>query len=207
MNLTEIDTSTSDYTSLGHSLMAAVHTFPAYGVLHTDIRSHNILISPPHLSGSPHRIVIIDFGHAKIRNQATTDEEWEAKVEDADEVEALRWILHLRHIRDHTPFDLRQPGELQPYEPPNRTHVEYNNFLLCQSSITQRWRLRWYDPGPGGGDGEILGHENPLPKWVLKDEVVEWLDSRQPPPQGLLLPRPGSPESHRPLIDFPLLLL
>lgn len=136
VDLTEIDAPTNDYTSLGHLLMAAVYTFPAYGVLHSDIRSHNILLSPPH------RIVIIDFGHATLRNQTVTEEEWKAKVEDTDEVEALRWILHHRHVRDHSPFDLRWPNELQPYEPPNREHVMAGNSMLCGSAVNQPWRLR-----------------------------------------------------------------
>src|ERR1700733_2916249 len=73
LDLTKFDPPMGDYVSLGHSLMAAVFTFPAYGVLHRDIRSPNILISPPS------RISIIDFGHAKIR---TSDEEWKQEVQE-----------------------------------------------------------------------------------------------------------------------------
>ena len=55
--------------------MAAVYTFPEYEVLHRDIRSHNILISPT-------RISLIDFGEASIRKAEASDEEWKTEVRE-----------------------------------------------------------------------------------------------------------------------------
>lgn len=199
VDLTEIDVSTNDYTSLGHSLMAAASTFPAYGVLHGDVRSHNILIAPPRVPASPHRITIIDFGHATLRSKTMTEEKWQAKVDDADEVQGLRWILHIRHIRDRSPFDLRRRYKIGSYGALTSKQVVVNNSMLNDSSIAPSWRLRWYDPGPAGVDTE-----NVVPHWILKYEVEAWLDSRPPPPQRFLLPRPGSPEFQAPLDGVPL---
>ncbi|KAF8512748.1 hypothetical protein BU17DRAFT_95979 [Hysterangium stoloniferum] len=52
-----VDPSSHNFSSLGHSLMAAVYSFSSHGVIHNDMRSGNILISPM-------RIVLIDFGEA-----------------------------------------------------------------------------------------------------------------------------------------------
>jgi len=99
LDLTKVDPSMGDYVSLGHFLMAAVFTFPAYGVLHHDIRSPNILISPSS------RISMIDFGHAKIRKAGVSDGEWKEEVQEEQEIAALRFLLNKRRVRDRSPFD------------------------------------------------------------------------------------------------------
>ena len=81
----------------GHSLMAAVYSFSLHGVIHNDMRSDNILISP-------NRIVLIDFGQAILRGETEDDEHWAKKVELEEEVEALRRILDHREIRDCTSY-------------------------------------------------------------------------------------------------------
>lgn len=96
VDLTDFDSSTGDYNALGHSLLAAVASFPAYGVLHQDIREGNILISPT-------RIVILDFGNAVLRKPFMSDEQWRQRVEFHSEVEIARMLLRNGRIRDMTP--------------------------------------------------------------------------------------------------------
>ena len=177
VDISEVDPSTGDYTCLGHSLMAAVHTFPTYGVLHRDIRSPNILIS------SPTRIVIIDFGHAAIRREDASDDEWNERIKTQDEVHALRLILHHRQIRAMTPVNSRywSPGYLSP------------NDLRKYS---EEWKRRWYDEMPP--IARATGPPWLEEAWRLKDDIGTWLNSRPPPPQCFLMPRPGTPESHVP---------
>jgi serine/threonine protein kinase len=97
ISIVSVDPSVHDFTSLGHALMAIVHAFSGYGVIHDDIRGDNILISPT-------RAVIIDFGQAILRKANTDDRAWAEQVEEEDEVDALRCVLHHRKIRDCTPF-------------------------------------------------------------------------------------------------------
>jgi len=40
--------------------------------------------------------------------------------------------------------------------------------------------------------------------WLLKEDVAAWLDARPPPPQGFLIPRPGSPTCHASSVGFAL---
>ncbi|KAF8523710.1 hypothetical protein BU17DRAFT_63648 [Hysterangium stoloniferum] len=95
--LSFVDPSSHKFPSLGHSLMAAVYSFSSHGVIHNDMRSDNILISPK-------RIVTIDFGQAILRGDNEDDEQWAERVEMEDEVEGLRRILHQHEIRDCTPY-------------------------------------------------------------------------------------------------------
>lgn len=44
--LPSVDLSSHKFSSLGHSLMAAVYSLSSHGVIHNDKRSDNILISP-----------------------------------------------------------------------------------------------------------------------------------------------------------------
>jgi len=183
VDLPQFDPSAGDYghyASLGHSLVAAVYTFPEYGVLHCDIRSHNILISPT-------RISLIDFGEANVRKAETTDEEWKTEVRE-EEVVGLRILLTHRRIRDRTPVDTRHrcPEEKIPW------HTMVSNTVVRQYS--PEWRKRWYNEVPQPSV-KCRNREVELSLWILKDDVATWLDSRPPPPQCFLTPRPGSPES------------
>lgn len=165
VDLTEFDPSNGDYTSLGHALMAAVSTFPSYGVVHHDIRPHNILISPT-------RIALIDFGEATLRNEGMSDNEWDAVVQCELEVQELRLVLNNGRIRDSTPADSRFTGT--------------DRFLRSASlgfsarvrQYSEKWRRRWYNKvlQPEG----IIGLE-----WSVKDEVATWLDS--PPAAAAVL--------------------
>ncbi|KAF8512743.1 hypothetical protein BU17DRAFT_53861, partial [Hysterangium stoloniferum] len=67
--LPSVDPSSHNFSSLGHSLMAAVYSFSSHGVIHHDVRSGNILISPM-------RIVLIDFGEAILRGDNEDDQQW-----------------------------------------------------------------------------------------------------------------------------------
>jgi serine/threonine protein kinase len=95
MPLPSVDPSSHNFSSLGHSLVAAAYSFSSHGVIHNDMRSDNILISP-------NRIVLIDFGQAILRGDAEDDEHWVEKVGSESEVEGLRQILHHREIRGCT---------------------------------------------------------------------------------------------------------
>lgn len=182
VDLTEFDPLTGNYASLGHALMAAIYTFPSYGVLHRDIRSQNILISPA-------RIVIIDFGQALLRKEGLSDDKWKKRIKYEDEVEALRLILNNRHIRDHSPFDSRQ----------RVPETSCGGFNATVRQFSEEWKRRWYHKVPLAEDGRMKGLE-----WTAKDNVIAWLDSRPPPPQCFLIPRPGSPDSHAPKLEFAL---
>lgn len=175
IDLTMYDQSSmGDYTALGHTLMAAVSTFPAYGVMHRDIRFHNILIA------SPTRIVIIDFGQATIRPADSSDEEWEDDVKFEEELGALQHFLDLRKVRARSPFDSRRA------ERSLQNHVVVNRNL---SMFSDEWVRRWYDEVPPSDSAEDDGlKEHDRERWCLKREVGRWLDSRPPPPDCYLLP-------------------
>jgi hypothetical protein len=75
--------------------MAAVSTSPSYGVVHVhqDMRSHNIPISPT-------RIALLDFGEATLGNEGMRDDEWDAIVQNAVEVQGLRLATAHQSIAD-----------------------------------------------------------------------------------------------------------
>lgn len=200
MDLNELDTSGGDYVALAHTLMTAVHTFPWYGVLHHDIRSGNILISRQP-SGST-RMILIDFGHSVLRPPTVTDKQWARMIDNEGELEELRWILNNQGIRDRTPnhFRWRSSSDASP----SLTTIKVCNMELRQRMYPTRWKLRWFNKGPGDSEAEKPDIVNVLPEWLLKDDIAAWLDSRPPPPHCFLIPRPGSPPSHAPHIDFPL---
>jgi serine/threonine protein kinase len=175
--LPSVDPSSHDFSSLGHSLMAAVYSFSLHGVIHNDMRSDNILISPD-------RIVLIDFGQAILRGDIEDDEHWAEKVELEEEVEALRRILHRREIRDCTPYI---PAKLF------RGFYHFNHTVSIQR---ESWRKRWYDKVVGSVP-EIFDDEDESEQpawWTLKKEVQAWLTSRPHPPESFKVPRPGSPD-------------
>lgn len=155
--------------------MAAVYTFPSYGLMQRDVRSSNILISPS-------RVAIIDFGEAILREEGVSDDEWNAQVRTEDEDEAVRFILNNRHIRDRTPFDNR-----------------YTDFTGTIRQYSEEWKRRWYNK-VSEAEGK---HPDDL-EWFVKDDVAIWLDTRPLPSQCFLVPRPGSPESHAPRLEFSL---
>lgn len=160
--------------------MAAVQTLPSYGVIHADMRSDNILITPT-------RAVLIDFGQAIIRQTDMNDEAWEEQVVDEDEVEALRRILHRRGVRDRS-----------PYIP---TRESYGGFHFNRNVEREResWRRRWYTEvspiayAAAGAHSNEYEPENEPAKWEIKENVRTWLDSRPALPEGFMIPRPGSP--------------
>ncbi|KAF8804123.1 hypothetical protein BYT27DRAFT_6709699 [Phlegmacium glaucopus] len=176
MPLPSVDPSSYNFSSLGHSLMAAAYSFSSRGVIHNDVRSDNILISPK-------RIVLIDFGQAILRGDSEDAEQWAGQVDMEDEVEGLRRILHNRRIRDSS-----------PYIPMKDDGYGFSLFNHNMSLQRESWRNRWYDqvstlPKNSDDDGKS---EQP-PWWTLKKEVQEWLDSRPYPPESFKVPRLGSP--------------
>ena len=173
--LPSVDGSSHDVSSLGHSLMAAVYSFSLHGVIHNDMRSDNILISP-------NRIVVIDFGQAILRGETEDDEHWAKKVELEEEVEALRRILDHREIRDCTPYI------------PAKSFRGFYHFNYAVSIQRESWRKRWYEKV--GSVPEIFDDEDESEQpawWTLKKEVQAWLISRPHPPESFKVPRPGSP--------------
>ena len=157
--------------------MAVVHRFPSYGVIHADMRSDNILMTPT-------RAVVIDFGQAIIRKTDMDDDTWTERVTDEDEVEALRRILHGRGVRDRT-----------PYYPPSGpgSGVRFNRNMEREG---ESWRKRWYNEMPLKAHVSVSGqHErkNEPVKWELKGNVQTWLNSRPAPPEAFTIARPGSP--------------
>lgn len=176
-DLAEYEPSMGNYAALGHSLMAAVSTFPAHGVLHCDIRAQNILIT------SSKRIVLIDFGHATLRKAADSDEDWNGDFEYEEEMSSLQHVLNHRRLRARTPFDLRL------HQVRSCHWANNHNVSLYPKEAVERW----FDEVPQGGE-KVANRE----RWRLKPEVAVWLDTRGPPPQCYFIPRPGSPESHTP---------
>ena len=178
----DFDPSVADYTSLGHSLMAAVYTFPSCGLMHHDVRWHNILISP-------NRIAIIDFGEAILRKEGVSDDEWNEQVRAEDEVEALRILLNDEHIRDRTPYDSRYTGTESSIRRSRRS------LKMKIGRQSEEWKRRWYNRVP-----EAESNHPEESEWFIKEDVAIWLDSRPPPPQRFLVPRPGSPGSLAPSV-------
>lgn len=192
VNLTEIEPSTGDYASLGHSLMASVALFPTYGVLHQDIREGNILISPT-------RIVILDFGNAVLKKPFMSDEQWRQRVEFESEVDTARFILNHGRIRNMTPICSPLVSADGRPLPPFR--IIFFNDTVRQFS--KEWARRWYHEAPQA-EVEKGTKDHPILEWIIKDDVRAWLKSLPPPPHRFLVPRPGSPESHVPKLAFPL---
>jgi serine/threonine protein kinase len=173
--LPSVDLSSHYFSSLGHSLMAAVYSLSLHGVIHNDMRSGNILISP-------NRIVLIDFGPAILRGDIEDHEHWAKKVELEEEVEALRRILHHHEIRNCTPYI------------PAKLFRGFYHFNYTVSIQRESWRKRWYDKV--GSVPEIFDDEDEDEQpawWTLKKEVQAWLTSRSHPPESFKVPRPGSP--------------
>lgn len=89
--------------------MTLVQSFPSHGILHTDIRSANILIT----DSVPCRAVLLDSVNAQLRSASDMDENWEERARMEDEVEGLRRILDNRGVREKSPsrpdswFDIR----------------------------------------------------------------------------------------------------
>ena len=173
--LPSVDPSSHNFSSLGHSLMAAVYSFSSHGVIHNDMRSDNILVSP-------NRIVLIDFGQAILRGDTEDEEHWAERVNEEEEVEGLRRILHHREIRDCTPYI------------PTKWYRGFFHFNRNVSLQRESWRKRWYDQVgtiPEKGDDKDESEEPAC--WTLKKEVQAWLNSRPCPPESFKVPRPGSP--------------
>lgn len=179
-DLTSYEPSIGDCTALGHFLMATVSTFPAHGVLHADIRSHNILLC------LPERIVLIDFGNAILKGVDIPDEEWEEEIKEEDEMGALQYVFDKRRFRERSPFDSRPAVVFSEHQVTNNNVGRYS----------KEWAYRWYDEVPQTED-ETEDEDN-RERWRLKPEVAAWIDSRGDPPQCYTIPRPGSPASHIP---------
>ena len=173
--LPSVDPSTQDFLSLGHSLMAAVYSFLLHGVIHNNMHSGNILISP-------NQIVLIDFGQAVLRGDIEDDKHWAKKVELEEEVEALCWILHCHRICNCTPYI------------PAKLYHGFYHFNHTVSIQQESWHKHWYDKVESVP--EIFDSEDKyeLPAWwTLKKEVQAWLTSHPHPPKSFKVPRPGSP--------------
>jgi serine/threonine protein kinase len=170
--LPSVDLSSHEFSSLGHSLMATVYSLSSHGVIHNDIRSGNILISP-------NQTVLIDFGQAILRGNTEEDEHWTERVREEEEVEGLRRILHHREIRDCTPYI------------PTKGYRGFFHFNRNVSRQRESWRKRWYAQVGTipENDEDKDGPEQPA-YWTLKKEVQAWLNSR---PESFKVPRPGSP--------------
>ena len=78
------------------SLVAAIDSFAALGVCHTDLNEGNILFSPPE---RPQRAVVIDFGCATVRDEDFSEEEWRQTVEFEADSKWIRKILEKRGVK------------------------------------------------------------------------------------------------------------
>ncbi|KIK04405.1 hypothetical protein K443DRAFT_675998 [Laccaria amethystina LaAM-08-1] len=72
-------------------LLDAVKKFKDIGVFHSDINSHNVLVSP--VLEAPERVVLIDFGCAGVREEGCGDEDWEMNCEFFGDERSLRKVL------------------------------------------------------------------------------------------------------------------
>jgi serine/threonine protein kinase len=172
--LSSVDPSSHDFSSLGHSLMAAVYSFSLHGVINNDVRSGNILISP-------NRIVLIDFGQAILTGDIEDDEHWAEKQWKRKRMLRLSagyWIVAKYATALPTSF------------------IRGFYFNDAVSKQRESWRKRWYDkvePVPELFDDEDESKQPQAAWWTLKKEVQTWLTSRPHPPESFKVPRPGSP--------------
>lgn len=132
VDLSKYDLSVGDYTALGYSLVAAVSTFLAHGVVHGDIRSHNIILS------SDDRTVLIDFGNSTLRTAEATDKEWEEEIDFKGNISVLQYLLHNRQIRPLSPLDTRTNVALSFHH--------FNNVGLRDKPAN--WLKQYYDDVP-----------------------------------------------------------
>ena len=72
-------------------LIDAVKKFKDIGVFHSDINSHNVLVSP--VLEAPERVVLIDFGCAGVREEGCGDKDWEMNCEFFGDERSLRRVL------------------------------------------------------------------------------------------------------------------
>jgi len=135
---------------LGRAMMALAASMPHAGVLHGDVRSANIMVTPDFS-----RIVLIDFGHAVLREKGQSDEGWWECVMDEDQPGATACILHDRNIRVRT-----------PPRPTKGVSLEEDEYHTRQSMPRELMR-RWFQP---------LSDRGGMP--MFKDGVEIWLRAR-----------------------------
>ena len=160
--------------SLARSLITTVSSFASHGIIHSDIRTGNILISL-----QPPWAVVIDFGQSALREDES-DSEWESAVTTEGNEKLVKRLLHDAGIRYSDPF--------LPHIFHGPRGADHWNAMVKLRG--QRWCVATEDWT--GLDGIRL--DEPI-KWKLRDEVASWLAAKQ---AGLVTsvdpPRPGSPD-------------
>ena len=76
---------------LAQSLVNGIKEVNRLGVVHTDLNPGNILFSP---RDQPTRAVVVDFGHAGLREEEEDDESWREVLEENDDPHWMR--VHLK---------------------------------------------------------------------------------------------------------------
>jgi len=161
-------------------IMSTMSSLHAYGVIHGDVRSGNLLFGPK-------KAMVIDFGHAMFRQDSQDDDDWKETVRQQDNIGAARHILHLRNLRPESP--------LSAYHQDPDNYREENRFIHRH---TDEWIDRWYHCLCDKEAREELrkaGYKTGEAPWFKKkDEVEEWQAARPLNYEGFQQPRPGSPD-------------
>lgn len=186
----EVDLSNpSHYQSRLRELLTFIDSFAkTYGVVHNDIGFHNLIVTPT-------RIVVIDFGEARVRKKTGTEDG------STDEAEDCRWEERsgIDILGILSSLDRKGLRDRSPTAPRVDIDGGYHGFNQCVRQREDRpgWKGQWFDvlrPEPAVGE-EDPGVEK---MYELKEEVRVWMEKRgvrsERPPEAYLLPRPGSPD-------------
>ncbi|KAJ7762740.1 hypothetical protein DFH07DRAFT_402783 [Mycena maculata] len=82
---------------VARGLLDTIRAMGQLGVIHDDLRSDNVLLSP---SDEPSRAFVIDFGSSEVRAHQT-DDEWDWTLAENDEPKLMEMMLDKLHI-DHS---------------------------------------------------------------------------------------------------------
>ncbi|KAF8586182.1 hypothetical protein K439DRAFT_1631942 [Ramaria rubella] len=150
-NLKQLNIPADECERLSQAALDIVRTLRKREVLHEDVRSANILVRTSDMSP-----FLIDFGHARAR-QNETDEEWSEAAFGAASIMSMRILLWRHGLHDLTPSGSLPPDPLHGYLSEN-SEVESNRH-------TQAWRDKYWEPVELGG---------PTYKIIKDDEGKEY---------------------------------
>ncbi|KAI1784117.1 hypothetical protein LXA43DRAFT_246888 [Ganoderma leucocontextum] len=77
------------------TLLRVVDSFASYGVIHVDVNWNNILFTPRE---RPTRVVVIDFGHGRVREEDEDEDAWRETVLMSNDSWGVRWVLEQRGV-------------------------------------------------------------------------------------------------------------
>lgn len=117
----------------GHRALDILRAAHALGVVHRDITWQNVVSGP---DGS---YAIIDWGHARLRGAAHSDEDWLAIRGAARDLTRMRYILQEHGRYDPTPIDTTTPTPWNGY-------MRVNHAALMVKDPARR--AAWFESVP-----------------------------------------------------------